>query len=205
MKIMLDKSPAHIEKYSKRFDYPFWQLRTPLTCNRIADVPYGLDNGAFTEFKEKTWLRMLTDAEQVTPVFVAAPDCPFDAMRTLEMFQIYQRHLNELPACLVIQNGIENVQIPWSSLSAVFVGGDDAFKIKESTFRVLKVAQMLGKYIHLGRVNSEQRIIDYRQAEKDYNFSVGSVDGSGISRFDERLNVVLSAIRDLSPQTELSI
>lgn len=31
MKIMLDLSPKQIAEYSKRYDFDFWQLRTPLT------------------------------------------------------------------------------------------------------------------------------------------------------------------------------
>ena len=38
-----------------------------------------------------------------------------------------------------------------------------------------------------------------------YGFKVDSIDGSGMSRFDERLEIVLSAIRDNHPQHEIAI
>jgi hypothetical protein len=57
----------------------------------------------------------------------------------------------------------------------------------------------------LGRVNSARRIKDFFQAEKEYGFQVDSIDGSGMSRFDERLEVVLSAIRDDHPQHEIAL
>lgn len=53
MKVMLDVSPKRLEEKSKQFDFQFWQLRTPLTANAIADVPYGLDNGCFKRFNQK--------------------------------------------------------------------------------------------------------------------------------------------------------
>ena len=64
MKIMLDCSPRKIDEYSKRYNHKFWQLRTPLTGNRIAGVPYGLDNGCFTGvLKFEKWLKMIDEAE----------------------------------------------------------------------------------------------------------------------------------------------
>jgi len=47
MKIMLDVSPAKLRNQTKKYGYDFWQLRTPLTQNKIAGVPYDLDNGCF--------------------------------------------------------------------------------------------------------------------------------------------------------------
>ena len=82
MKIMLDCSPRKIAEYTERYAHGFWQLRTPLTRNRIAACPWALDNGCFSRFDRKTWDRMLVEAEESRPVFVALPDIVGDAIRS---------------------------------------------------------------------------------------------------------------------------
>ena len=67
MKILLDQSPKLITEKSEKFDHDLWQLRTPLTGYALSDRPYGLDNGCFSEFKEKTWRRLLLEAHESTP------------------------------------------------------------------------------------------------------------------------------------------
>ncbi len=192
MKIMLDCSPRKIEEYSKRYDYEFWQLRTPLTGNRIAGVPYGLDNGCFTEFREDKWKRMIDEALENPELckFVTMPDCVGDAMRTKELFEYYfDTFPSYLPKALVLQDGIGHVPVKWHWVKAVFVGGSDAFKISPECINACKVAKMMGKWVHVGRVNTASRI-------KNYVGIADSIDGSGISRFDHMLENVLSAIRD---------
>ena len=207
MKIMLDCSPAKIAEYSGRYNYEFWQLRTPLTNYKITDVPYGLDNGCFSGFKHDYWRRLIKEAEFNQPVFVTVPDIVGSAVRTLDLFRIYRRQLNGLPVCLVLQDGIGQQPIPWDDLSAVFIGGSDAFKVSKECMQACQVASMLRprKHIHLGRVNSAQRIKDYLHAAAEYGFEIDSIDGSGMSRFDERLEVVLAAIREPDNQHKLEL
>lgn len=59
MKIFLDCSPAKIEDYSKRYNYNFGQLRTPLTAYALSGKQYGLDNGCFSKFESKSWLNIV--------------------------------------------------------------------------------------------------------------------------------------------------
>ena len=63
MKIMLDVGPEKLAKYSERYDYDFWQLRTPLTKYALSGNPCGLDNGCFKRFERAACERLLTDAE----------------------------------------------------------------------------------------------------------------------------------------------
>ena len=67
MKIMLDCSPAKIEEYSKRYNYNFGQLRTPLTAYALSDKVYGLDNGCFSKFEKKKWRRLVAEAKEKVP------------------------------------------------------------------------------------------------------------------------------------------
>ena len=204
MKIMLDATPAKIAEYTKRYDHEFWQLRTPLTRNRIAGVPYGLDNGCFTRFDQKTWLRMVAEARnykksyapEATPMFVTLPDIVGDARRTLELFNHFCNHTHGVNRALVLQDGIGMHEIQWALVDAVFVGGSDNFKIAPEAINACKAAKMMGKWVHVGRVNTAKRV-------RDWIGLADSIDGSGISRFDHMLEDVLSMIEGNHPQAEL--
>jgi len=196
MHIMLDKSPAEILEYSARHNYPFWQLRTPLTAKKIAGVPYGLDNGCFSEFKEVIWNRLVREAEKDLPMFITTPDVVGCAQRTIELFHIFKRRLFGMPLCLVLQDNIQHTTIPWDSLTAVFVGGTDHFKTSVECMNAVRVAKMLKKHIHVGRINSVQRALYWKDI-------ADSMDGSGVSRHDDRLELVLDAIREPTPQIDL--
>jgi hypothetical protein len=193
---MLDKSPGQIAEYSARYDYDFWQLRTPLTKYALAGVPYGLDNGCFSKFDRKTWLRLVGEAIESPPVFCCLPDLVGDARRTREMFDWFYEDCRPLPKALVLQDGISNVDIPWQRISAVFVGGSDAFKISAEAMAACRAAKMMDKWVHVGRVNTAKRV-------RDWIGVADSIDGSGISMYDHMLEDVLAAIRGTHAQSQL--
>lgn len=200
MKILLDCSPKKIEEYSKRYNYNFGQLRTPLTAYAISGKLYGLDNGCFSKFEAKTWRRLLNEAKEqdliVQPKFVCAPDIVGDARRTLELFDLFYEEIKPLPVCLVLQDGIGQFSIDWLRIDAVFVGGSDAFKISSEAINACKVAKMLGKWVHVGRVNTLERV-------KNWIGLADSIDGSGISKYDHMLEAVLNQIIGNVPQQDL--
>lgn len=193
---MLDCSPAKIAEYRTRYDHDFWQLRTPLTSYAIGDTPYGLDNGCFTEFKRETWERMLDDAEDARPVFVALPDIVGDARRTLDLFEFFKAKTSGLPRALVLQDGIGDYAIPWNDITAVFVGGSNTFKVAPECVNACRAAKMMGKWVHVGRVNEPKRLEQWRGI-------ADSIDGSGISRFDHMLENVLRVLTAGHPQQAL--
>jgi hypothetical protein len=198
MKIMLDCSSKKIHEYRDRYGVDFWQLRTPLTAYALAGVPYGLDNGCFKRFNKKTWERLLDEAEENMPKFVCLPDIVGDAARTLDLFDAFEIKTNGLPRALVLQDGIANHRIPWDKMAAVFVGGSDAFKISDEAMNACRTAKMLGKWVHVGRVNTAARV-NYWKGMAD------SIDGSGISRYDHMLENVLAALSDTSTQQEINL
>jgi hypothetical protein len=198
MKIMLDNSPAKIREYSQRYDYEFWQLRTPLTRHALAGVPYGLDNGCFSGELPKCWPRLLEEAEEHRPVFVCMPDVVGSARRTADLFKYFERQTNGLPRALVLQDGIGDVEITWSLIQAVFIGGSDDFKVSREAIQAAQCAKMLGKWVHVGRVNTAKRV-------QNWLGLADSIDGSGISRFDHMLEDVLAMIRDVHPQQQLEV
>lgn len=198
MRIMLDLSPGRIAEYSARYDFDFWQLRTPLTKYALSGRPYGLDNGCFARFERRAWERLLQEAETARPVFVCLPDIVGDARRTLDLFEHFAPQLSELPRALVLQDGIGMHRIPWDEITAVFVGGSDQFKISPEATNAAKTAKMLGKWVHVGRVNTAPRV-------RNWLGLADSIDGSGISRFDHMLESVLEEIRGENPQSQLKI
>lgn len=199
MKIMLDVSPAKLVAYRARYRADFWQLRTPLTrYARAEGIPYGLDNGCFQRFERAAWERLLDDADNDRPVFVTLPDVVGDAQRTAELFEAFWSRTQELPRALVLQDGIERVQIPWSDIVAVFIGGSDRFKTSPEAFAAAKAAKMLGKWVHVGRVNTAGRV----------NAWLGiadSCDGSGVAMYDHMLEDVLAAVSGTHPQQAMSL
>jgi hypothetical protein len=208
VKIMLDCSPAKIAEYRERYGADFWQLRTPLTQYKLAGVPYGLENGMFgadPAIALPRWLRMLEVAEAEMwegdgnrPVFVTLPDILCDAQRTLELFRHFKLRTNEFPRALVLQNGIEHTDIPWDDLAAVFIGGDDNFKYSPEAMRAAKTAKILGKWVHVGRVNTAARA-------RNWLGLADSLDGSGVSRFDHMLEDVLGVIEGDHPQHAMEL
>lgn len=198
MNIMLDCSPAKIMTYRARFGMDFLQLRTPLTkYARAPGIAYGLDNGCFERFERAVWERMLDEAETDRPIFVTMPDIVGDAARTIELFDVFKLRTNGLPRALVLQDGIERVRIPWDDLDAVFVGGTDHFKYSREAVNAAKTARMLGKWIHVGRVNTAGRV-------RNWIGLADSLDGSGISRYDHMLIDVMDQIRGEHPQQSLA-
>lgn len=190
MKIMLDLSPKRIAELSEKYDHEFWQLRTPLTKYKIAGVPYGLDNGCFTKFDEPTWLRLIQEARESEAEikFVTLPDIVGDATRTLDLFEEYRFKTQFLPRALVLQDGIGQHRIDWHKIDAVFVGGSDSFKISQEAMNCAKVAKMLGKWVHVGRVNTAHRL-------KDWLDLADSIDGSGICRYDHMLEKMMMFLK----------
>ena len=203
---MLDCSPSKISEYRERYQHDFWQLRTPLTRNAVAGVPYGLDNGCFTRFDKKIWLRMVAEARNYkksvcpegVPKFVTLPDIVGDARRTLELFSHFCHDTHGVPRALVLQDGIGQHEIHWALVDAGFVGGSDNFKISPEAINACKAAKMLGKWVHVGRVNTASRV-------RNWVGLADSIDGSGISRFDHMLEDVLAMIEERHPQQHLTL
>jgi len=202
LKIMLDCSPAKIMEYRERYSHDFWQLRTPLTGYKRAEgIPFAIDNGCFKKFEKARWLRLLEEAwehMEDPPMFVCLPDIVGDAQRTSELFQVFKSTTNGFNRALVLQDGIEHVSIPWDDIKAIFIGGTDAFKFSPIAVRAAKTAKMLGKWVHVGRVNTASRVRNWLDL-------ADSLDGSGISMYDHMLVDVLAQIKDEHPQQILTV
>jgi hypothetical protein len=201
VKILLDCSPAKIEAYRARYRVDFGQLRTPLTNYKLASEPvmWAADNGFFSSQDVNAWLAWVDRFDENRarrPKFVTLPDIVCDAARTIELFEYFKKRTNELPRALVLQNGIERERIPWNDLDAIFIGGDDQFKYSPQAMAAARTAKILGRWVHVGRMNTAARV-------RNWLGLADSIDGSGISRFDHMLEDVLAAISGQHPQQAL--
>lgn len=67
--------------------------------------------------------------------------------------------------------------MPWSEIEALFIGGDDEFKMGPAAQELAAAARDRGKWLHVGRVNTLRRL--------RYCQSIGadSVDGTSWARY----------------------
>ena len=198
---MLDTSQDH-EVAAAELGCDVEQLVTPLTRFRLRSniSRFAVDNGGF-QFADVPGLASLLKREEANKKrcrFVAVPDVVCSARRTMELFDVlrHEKWLRGWPLALVAQNGLEDLTIPWAQISAVFIGGDNAWKTSPHAVAVMKAAKALGKWVHVGRVNTPDR---WRWAEEN---GADSVDGTGIARYSHmRLNI---ADRDSHPVLPLN-
>ena len=91
----------------------------------------------------------------------AGPDVRSDAAETLRRFREWAPKVRALgaPTALVVQPGMRPSEIPWELVDVVFIGGDTAWKEDPNgAGRAVKVAKALGKRVHMGRVNTLDRL-----------------------------------------------
>ena len=158
-------------------------LGSPLSANNVLiaaqlGMPWALDNGCFKEYDPDGIKRMLIRYQGVDGCkFAVLPDvvCDHAGTRLLASAWIGTYQLMGYPIAFVLQNGVTPDSVPWDSISAVFIGGDTAFKYSDTVRMLVDDAKQLEKWVHMGRVNSNRRI--------KYAQSIGcdSFDGSGFS------------------------
>jgi hypothetical protein len=179
---LLDTS-EDLEVCEAELGAPVGQLLTPLTGFNLQypDRPKAIDNGAFKRLLVDRFLALLKREQErrTSFLFVAVPDVPYSARRTLEVFEHWRvrKELHGWPLALVAQNGQEDLLIPWDLIQAIFIGGDDKFKDGIHAEAIIKAAKALGKWVHVGRCNTPGRF------EKFESLGADSIDGSGLSRY----------------------
>ena len=175
------------------------QLLTPLTRRLLRDPskPWAVDNGAFASFDAQGFMTLLERRrdDRATCVFVAVPDVVGSARRTLEVFEFWKGKLDGWPLALVCQDGQEHLPIPWGDITAVFIGGTTAWKMSGGAGHIVKAAKAMGKWVHVGRVNSPQRWEYFEELGAD------SADGTGIARYTH----MRRAIGDRGRQSVLAL
>lgn len=158
------------------------QLHTPLTNfnPQRPEAHFAIDNGAFAGFDRPAFIRLLEKHSDNRDRcrFVAVPDIVGSARRTLESFRYWEsNHLRGWKKALVAQDGLEDLEIPWHQIAAVFIGGSTAWKLGTHAANVIRTAKILDKWVHVGRVNTPARFEYFEELGAD------SMDGTGLSRY----------------------
>lgn len=157
------------------------QLLTPLTRYRLRSSVWGIDNGSFGDFDVKAFLSLLAREahHKEECLFVALPDVVAAARRTLEIFHIWKSYpeLAGWKLAIVVQDGQEDLPIPWEDIAAVFIGGSTKWKCSVHVEHIIKAAKALRKWVHVGRVNDPNRFKHFE------NLGADSCDGTGMGRY----------------------
>lgn len=184
MILLLSKAHGTIVRYA----HPnLGRLVTPRHWNRVADtatvMPWAADNDAYLAWDQPRFEAMLGDLAGVPGcLFVAAPDVVADAPATLARFDLWEPRIRDAgqPVALVAQDGLEHLEVPWDRLDALFLGGTTEWKLSDAATLLASRARELGKWVHMGRVNSVRRINHARAIGCD------SFDGTQWSMFTDR-------------------
>jgi hypothetical protein len=160
---------------------PVEQLLTPGTRFNLQreDAMFGIDNFAYSGFKAEPFLSLLEreKSNRGRCRFVCAPDVVGSAIRTLECYGDWRHKLAGWPVALVAQDGQESHAIPWHSITAIFIGGSTEWKMSKWVVHIIRAAQIMGKWVHVGRVNTPGRFEYFESLGAD------SIDGSGLARY----------------------
>lgn len=155
-------------------------IDTPKQGNtRPAGVAWCADNGVYGKgwIGYDRWYAWLEKnaGDAGTCLFATAPDVVANHFATERRSRPWLQRIRDLgyPVAFVAQNYMEmSTWDLWDEIDALFIGGDTTWKLEEEAANLAAVASSLGKWVHMGRVNSEKR---YRYAEA---IGCDSVDGT---------------------------
>lgn len=158
-------------------DWPeYWgHLFTPYEFIPIVEEGrvWAADNGVFTRgFDWNVMKNFLSKMEEHrnSCKFVVVPDDVENCLTTMCMYKHWMPKVKELgwPVAFVAQDGQEKYDMP--EFDALFIGGSTEWKMGEGAAECIKQSQ--GKWVHVGRVNTQRRIAYFQQ------LGVDSVDGT---------------------------
>lgn len=181
-------------------------MTTPAQGNRIPDgALYACDNGKFgCDGKGRNWpgldewrAWLERTVDRYGPdrcLWALAPDVPFNAAATLAESLPELAFIRSLgvPAAFVAQDGCDELGVPWDAFDVLFLAGSTEWKTGPVAERLAREAKERGKGVHMGRVNSRQRL---RTAEW---FGCDSADGTYLAFGpDKNLALLLGWLEEL--------
>jgi hypothetical protein len=177
------------------------RLFTPADRQAARDcLPWAADNGAFSGFDEKAFLKMLLRLKGMNGCrFVACPDVVGNWQATSDLFSHWHGTIAGagFPVAYVAQDGLLPQFVPWSQCDALFIGGTTDFKLSDDAGDLAAEAKRRGKWLHMGRVNTLRRI------KRAHAWGVDSIDGTRFSRFPD--TALALALRWIKAETRQGI
>lgn len=150
---------------------------------KLAPGCWAMDNGAYSGFEPDAFVAMLERFHgRIGCRFVTAPDVVADAHATMQRWPFWSRLIRGVgfvPA-LVAQDGLTVGDVPWAELGALFIGGSTEWKLGPQARDLMAYAKTRGLWVHVGRVNSQRRILHFARQGAD------SFDGGQYSMFADR-------------------
>lgn len=154
-------------------------IATPAQRNSgMPGVKWCADNGCYGKGfpGDVEFLAWLASRREFLPdcIFATAPDVIGDAAATLKRSAPFLPVMRALgyPVAFVAQDGLEKLRVPWDQFDALFIGGSTTFKLGSFVREIAAEGVSRGKWLHMGRVNSERRFNYARDIQCD------SVDGT---------------------------
>lgn len=182
MIVMLD-TPQPLADCAAELGAPVEQFFSPQTYRlpQFPDQPFAIDNGAFGNFDGALFLRLVARELYRRHLcrFLAVPDVPYCAERTLAVFEVWaaKKELQGWPLAYVGQDNQRRAPIPWDRFKAFFLGGSTEWKISDEAAKLVQEAKERGKWVHAGRVNTPGRFTFFKNLRAD------SIDGTGLARY----------------------
>jgi hypothetical protein len=133
--------------------------KKPLRDGRL----WALDNGVYTGvFTPERYIKALESLQpwRDTCLFAVAPDVIADAAATRELFEEWRSPITGYgyKVAYVAQDGQEALELP-AQYDVLFIGGSTDWKLGPGADDCIRQAKAAGKWVHMGRVNSQRRIV----------------------------------------------
>lgn len=124
---------------------------------------FAADNGCFVQadkYSDDGFLEWLDKLDRKGCLFAVAPDVVGDADATKDRAYPMLPHIQKLgfKAAYVCQDGELPKTVNWSKLDAIFIGGSTDWKLSQAAADLVAEAKRRDKWVHMGRVNSYQRM-----------------------------------------------
>mgnify|MGYP003147573994 CR=1 FL=1 len=135
-------------------------MHTPGGGPWLYDRPWAADNGQFSgRVTLDQWQRYLDQRPREGCLFAVVPDTVADAAATQRQAERWLPVVTNLgfPAAFVAQDGWRPEQTPWDEIACIFIGGSTEWKLSLAG-EVAVEGRRRGKHVHMGRVNSFQRL-----------------------------------------------
>ena len=197
MRLLIDASPQSIVTHIGRDAYAlhcggFITPRSGRDPGHFDNMVWGMDNDCFRGFNRDNYLATLKRWQgRRGCLFVTVPDVVGNAAATMQRFTLWRPAVSYYgyPVALVAQDGLQNMTIQWCKFEALFIGGTTEWKLSQATAELVREAKRRGKWIHMGRVNSNNRL-QYARA-----IGCDSVDGSSYAIIKYKTRQAIPALQ----------